>query len=572
MKLILLFIINSFLFNDLVAQLYQPEFKIANKVTNFAGQERQTSVCPQGSVTLSTQARVDLFALSYPNCTKIDGSLTIDSDSINEIVDLNGLSNIQTITRNLTISSNNNLNNLLGLRNLRSIGSFSFNGAIGGRLQIENNNQLSNLAGLENTDFFSLVIQNNINLNDCAIANICDFLEFNFNGDAVINNNASSCDSKPSVSLACDNLPDCPTGDIILTSDAEILSFLNTYNCVEINGNFIIDGSNSTITNQPFLGTFYSEILKITGDVIIKDTELTTLSYFETLTEIGGDLQVINNNNLAGIRQFDDLGSVAGSLVLTDNEICISIEFDKLNRIDNELIISNNASLKNLYGIENIEISINASLVIKDNMQLSICNQQNICSFLENTTSQNNIVSGNAIGCKDIDQISKTCQGTLILPTAAIDGNNIVIINEKETITFSQSSSNYESLLWNSGDGQTSTNSQADFTYNIAGTYTATLEATNANGSDTASITVIVNVVILEECTGDNLIYTTPNSIQDSTHAKIRDWILFPEDSDTIKVENDVIVSFKAGQYIEIKNDFEVEVGAELLLDIEDCE
>lgn len=200
------------------------------------------------------------------------------------------MSNIQSITGNLTISSNNNLNNLSGLQSLKSIGIISINGSLGGRLKIENNNQLSNLVGLENTDFFSLVIQNNKNLSDCAINSICNFLDFNFSGDAVIINNASGCDSKPSVSLACDNLPDCPTGDVILTSDTEILSFLNTYNCEEINGNFIIDGSNSTITNQPFLSTFYSDILKITGDVIIKDTELTTLSYFETLTEIGGDL------------------------------------------------------------------------------------------------------------------------------------------------------------------------------------------------------------------------------------------------------------------------------------------
>jgi len=167
-------------------------------------------------------------------------------------------------------------------------------------------------------------------------------------------------------------------------------------------------------------------------------------------------------------------------------------------------------------------------------------------------------------------EVDESC----VIPTAVINGNNIVTIEEGESINLTQSSTNYNSLLWNSSDGQTSTDNQVSFTYNTVGTYTVSLEATNENGTDVTDITVIVNeiTIVNDDCEGDTLIYTTPNIITDTTYTKIKDWILFPGGNDTVKIQNGAIASFKAGDCIEIKEDFEVEVGAQLLLDIENCE
>lgn len=50
--------------------------------------------CPPGNVELYSQADVNAFVASYPNCTTIDGYLYITGS---DVVDLSGLSNISTI-------------------------------------------------------------------------------------------------------------------------------------------------------------------------------------------------------------------------------------------------------------------------------------------------------------------------------------------------------------------------------------------------------------------------------------------------------------------------------------------
>src|SRR5690606_13278398 len=96
------------------------------------------SQCPAGNVSLTSQAQIDAFAINYPNCTQISGSLYISSP---DIVNLNGLSNLTSVGGFLLIESNSNLTNLNGLSNLTSVGE---------NLDIYNNLSLTNLDGLSN--------------------------------------------------------------------------------------------------------------------------------------------------------------------------------------------------------------------------------------------------------------------------------------------------------------------------------------------------------------------------------------------------------------------------------------
>jgi PKD repeat protein len=80
------------------------------------------------------------------------------------------------------------------------------------------------------------------------------------------------------------------------------------------------------------------------------------------------------------------------------------------------------------------------------------------------------------------------------------------------TLNFINTSKNASSYVWNFGDGNTSTSTQPQHTYNLAGTYQVKLKATGANGSD--SICKIVNIeppvtanrsaftYFLDKCTG----------------------------------------------------------------------
>lgn len=51
--------------------------------------------CPAGNITLTTQAQVDNFTVTYPGCTHVLGSLIIRPSA--DIADLNGLSGLTQI-------------------------------------------------------------------------------------------------------------------------------------------------------------------------------------------------------------------------------------------------------------------------------------------------------------------------------------------------------------------------------------------------------------------------------------------------------------------------------------------
>ncbi|MBN2110744.1 MAG: PKD domain-containing protein, partial [Methanosarcinaceae archaeon] len=60
-------------------------------------------------------------------------------------------------------------------------------------------------------------------------------------------------------------------------------------------------------------------------------------------------------------------------------------------------------------------------------------------------------------------------------------------------VQFNDTSNDADSLLWNFGDGSTSTGQDPVHTYSSTGTYNVTLTATNTDGSDTATTTITVH-------------------------------------------------------------------------------
>lgn len=98
--------------------------------------------CPEGSVTLGSQADVDTYATIYPDCTKIQGQLKIGGSFVgdnSDITDISALQSVTTITGNLLIVYNESLTNLNGLEQIT---------LVGGDLRIVDNMTLTNLQGL----------------------------------------------------------------------------------------------------------------------------------------------------------------------------------------------------------------------------------------------------------------------------------------------------------------------------------------------------------------------------------------------------------------------------------------
>jgi len=176
--------------------------------TNLIAQD-----CPEGSVALKTQAAIDNFLVQYPNCTEIQGILTIGTDYLitpSDISNLNGLVNLVKINTSLNITNNPSLRNLEGLDELNYIAQhfnihdnhnlITVNGlrnleTIKGELRINNNYSLKTLDGLDNlTDLGTFRIRDNPSLQVCDFDFICDRVSgISYNWSANLVGNASGC-------------------------------------------------------------------------------------------------------------------------------------------------------------------------------------------------------------------------------------------------------------------------------------------------------------------------------------------------------------------------------------------
>src|SRR5690606_29922257 len=102
-------------------------------------------------------------------------------------------------------------------------------------------------ASILSTPFVGLYIVGNTSLSVCNLDNFCTYLAGS--GARNISGNAGDCVSVTAVTTACTTSqePQCPTGDVILYSQADVNNFATNYpNCTEITGYLSIGGSDIT--------------------------------------------------------------------------------------------------------------------------------------------------------------------------------------------------------------------------------------------------------------------------------------------------------------------------------------
>jgi hypothetical protein len=211
------------------------------------------SCLPEG-ITFQTQTQIDSFQINYPDCTEIEGDVTIYGSQITNLNGLNvltsiggrvqigksyfggsvlsnltGLEGLTSIGGDLVIHCNDALTSLTGLDNVTSIegsvqiGNYLYTGntaltsltglegltSIGGDLMIGGwrggNPALTSLTGLDNIDAASiddLRIVGNMSLSTCEVQSVCDYLA-NPSGTTSIYDNAPGCNSQEEVEEAC---------------------------------------------------------------------------------------------------------------------------------------------------------------------------------------------------------------------------------------------------------------------------------------------------------------------------------------------------------------------------------
>ena len=94
------------------------------------------------------------------------------------------------------------------------------------------------------------------------------------------------------------------------------------------------------------------------------------------------------------------------------------------------------------------------------------------------------------------------------------------LVNQ-EQVTFTNTSSDFDSLLWNFGDGNTSTETNPTHSYNATGDYLVSLTVTKCGKSDTITKTINISNLSTEDLElKDSVIFPNPVSNQLTIHLK----------------------------------------------------
>src|SRR5690606_9775852 len=183
-------------------------------------------------------------------------------------------------------------------------------------------------------------------------------------------------------------LPQCPTGDVELYSQADVNNFATNHpNCTEVSGNLTIQGANIT--------------------------DLTPLS---NLTSVGGYLYIGSNSNLNNLDGLSNLTSVGGFLYIGSNSSLTDLDgLSNLTSVGADLVIRSNSSLTDISGLENINPSTFNHLEIKDNPNLSVCNLENFCTYLAGSGPRT--ILGNAGYCISEAAVTTACIPACDAPT-----------------------------------------------------------------------------------------------------------------------------------------------------------
>ncbi len=403
----------------------------------------QTSLFSQGclpeGITFTTQEEIDNFQINYPNCTAIEGGVTIGDDGGTNIINLDSLSVINLIGGSLWIYKNDNLANIDGLENLNSIlGGVgiqynpkltNLNGlenltSINGTLNIEKNDSLTDLSGLDNLNSIegSLVIARNSALETLSslenVTSVEDYILIERNHKLT---NLAGFENLQTVGgtfslFYCDGIISLEHllnltsigGGLSIVECPSLTSLTGLESVTSILGAFEIR-SNPGLTDLSALESviYWSEGVYI----LIRNNEaLVTLSGLNNISNIG-QLEISDNFLLTDITAFNNVTSIDQYLWMENNDAMTSLAgLENLNFIGYGLVVKGNEKLTSLSGIDSV---VNNSglwqLVINDNSDLSDCSIKSICDFLNYYPNAVIDIDDNAPGCNNQLEVKEDC-------------------------------------------------------------------------------------------------------------------------------------------------------------------
>ena len=410
-------------------------------------------------IYLASQAEVDAFATTYPNCKSVEvldisGSdvtdlggllqldevteiLTIGGTSIVspgelESIDFSNVKNLQLFDNTkminlaginvsgdiftLEISDNSSLNDLSALSGLNSVGSITLNNneaitSLEGlnnlvgiqSLGIVNNQNLQTLDALLNAGQIEFVsVHNNRQLNECC-AMLASITDATF-GFVEIYDNLSGCNSSDEVVRVCDPASiDCT--EIILNSQSEVDNFQLLFAGCTSTDVLHIDGTD--ITNLDGI----SELVNVNREFYLGSTQLTDL---DGLAGVAFDsLEIINiydNDQLTNLNGAMFTGHVL-EMNIDENETLNDLSAMASMESVGFLGFSFNNGLEELSGLEGL-VSIDYLLITENNRLRN----------LDNLSSLQNLGTGEFFSNENLSH----CCGILESPNASEFIDNLI--------------------------------------------------------------------------------------------------------------------------------------------------
>lgn len=369
------------------------------------------SCLPEG-ITFTTQAQIDSFQINHPNCTEIEGDVTISGANI---TNLNGLNVVTHIGGILYVIDNPSLISLSGLEGLNS----------SSWLNIQDNELLTNLLGLQNLDS---ILGGYIGYNE-SLTNLSGL-------DGIISFEQFFIESNISLSSLSgfENLT--TVGEIWIAGNDALTSLSDLSNLTSANN--LLIGHNDALSNLNGLEGLSS----INGYLrIFANSGLSSLAGLNNLTSIGNFLEISSNSSLPDLTGLNNLTTITNNIVINNNDLLTNL--DGLNSLhfvgagvritDNDVLndltalsslitigngplefgsivygMPGNASLTSLTGIDNIQAGSISDIFIIDNPSLSICEVRSVCEYLVSPSGYV-WIENNAIGCNSPGDVEAAC-------------------------------------------------------------------------------------------------------------------------------------------------------------------
>jgi len=346
------------------------------------------SCLPSGIIFMS-QAQIDNFQTNNPNCTEIQGNVSIGNGYSTDITNLNGLSVITKIDGYLHINNNGNLPDLTGLGSLLSVGGY---------LLIEENDTMTTFNGLNALTTVGGDLRIFENLNLVALTGLNALTTIGGKLDIGYNPSLASLTGLESL---------VATGDLGIAY-VNSISDLNGLNSLANVGGYLIINGCSGLANL----TGLSSLTTINGFLGLVDTPLLTdLTGLEGLTSAGG--MSFTGIPITSLSPLNALTTITGSLVINGCNTLTSLAgLETLTSIGGDLEIRNNQQLTSLSGIENIAYNSITNLKITYNPALSYCQVQNICEYLADPGGTVWLFS-NSQGCNSQTEVLAACNSSI---------------------------------------------------------------------------------------------------------------------------------------------------------------